>query len=71
MFRRDDSDPATAVLIYPEGWYVDLFDTTLYRAAANYLCNREGVSELRAYSSMQGATIALPLRDDTHSLRII
>lgn len=60
IFRRDDSEPTTASLLYPRGWYVDLFDTVLYQQAAEYL-QKEGISKLTAYSQMNGVAIPLPV----------
>ena len=69
IFRRDDSDPRTASLIFPTEWYVDLFDTTLYRDAAGYLVQGEGISKLTAHNRMNGAAVSLPLPNEKNILQ--
>src|SRR6185436_5326196 len=66
IFRRDDSDPTTASLIFPSEWYVDLFDSTLYREAAGYLVQHEGISTLTAHNRMNGAVVSLPLPSESN-----
>ena len=55
--------------MFPEGWYIDLFDTSLYRTAAEFMIQQEGISRLIAYRRMNSARVSLPLPGQPNILR--
>ena len=69
VFSRDDSDPTTASLIFPRDWYVDLFETSLYRKAAEFMILQEGISSLVAHRQMNSGKVSLPLPGQSNILR--